>query len=110
MYQPEISVVVTVFNEEKNIKLLFATIYDSLKDIEYELILVDDGSTDRTVTEAKTYANHRTRLLIFNKNYGQTTALAAGIDNAKGLYIATMDGDLQNDPSDIPMMLNKARG
>jgi glycosyltransferase involved in cell wall biosynthesis len=109
MHQPEISVVVTVFNEEKNIKLLFAAIFDSLKEIDYELILVDDGSSDRTVMEAKIHANNRTRLLIFNKNYGQTTALAAGIDHSKGLYIATMDGDLQNDPTDIPMMLNKAR-
>jgi len=74
----------------------------------YEVILVEDGSTDRTVAEVKKYANTRTKLVIFNRNYGQTTALAAGIDQATGEYIATMDGDLQNDPTDLPSMLQKA--
>ncbi|GGZ21972.1 glycosyl transferase [Echinicola pacifica] len=104
----QLSLVVTVYNEEDNIKPLLDAIYTSLSGIEYELILVDDGSTDRTVAEAKQWSNDRTRVLIFNMNYGQTTALAAGIDYAKGEYIVTMDGDLQNDPSDIPMMLQKA--
>ncbi|MGY8916383.1 MAG: glycosyltransferase, partial [Flavobacteriales bacterium] len=58
--------------------------------------------------EVKKYANSRTKLIIFNRNFGQTTALAAGIDMATGEYIATMDGDLQNDPTDIPVMLQKA--
>lgn len=108
MSKLQLSLVVTVFNEEENIKPLLEAIYTSLEGIEYELILVDDGSTDKTVAESKQYANERTRVLIFNKNYGQTTALAAGIDHAEGEYISTMDGDLQNDPSDIPMMLKKA--
>src|SRR5690606_23215601 len=108
MGQPQISIIVTVFNEEKNIKPLFTAIYAALKEIDYELILVDDGSTDNTVAEAKGCLNSKTKLLIFNKNYGQTTALAAGIDHANGQYIATMDGDPQNDPSDIPMMLTMA--
>jgi len=60
------------------------------------------------VREVKKHANERTKLIIFNRNYGQTTALAAGIDMATGTYIATMDGDLQNDPTDLPMMLHKA--
>jgi len=60
------------------------------------------------VAEIKKYANTRTKLVIFNRNYGQTTALAAGIDQATGEYIATMDGDLQNDPTDLPGMLQKA--
>jgi glycosyltransferase involved in cell wall biosynthesis len=76
--------------------------------MDYEVILVEDGSSDRTVAEVKKYANTRTKLLIFNRNHGQTTALAAGIDQATGQYIATMDGDLQNDPTDIPGMLQKA--
>ncbi|MEX2592341.1 MAG: glycosyltransferase family 2 protein [Anditalea sp.] len=109
MNPPEISLVVTVFNEEENIRLLLTDIYGSLKDLNYEVIVIDDGSIDKTEAEVKRYANSRTKLLVFNKNYGQTTALAAGIDHAKGLYIATMDGDLQNDPSDIPMMLQKAQ-
>lgn len=109
MHRTEISVVVTVFNEERNIHPLLTAVYDSLQGLDYELILVDDGSTDSTVAKAKEFANNKTRVLIFNKNYGQTTALSAGIDHANGHYIATMDGDLQNDPSDIPMMLKKAK-
>ncbi|WP_114748654.1 glycosyltransferase family 2 protein [Pleomorphovibrio marinus] len=109
MPTPELSVVVTVFNEQENIQPLLEAIYAALQHLDYELILVDDGSTDETVKSVKEHANHRTTLLIFNKNYGQTTALSAGIDKAKGSYIVTMDGDLQNDPSDIPMMLEKAK-
>lgn len=108
MSQLQLSLVVTVYNEEENIQPLLAAVYEALEGISYELILVDDGSTDKTVAMAKQHANTATRVLIFNKNYGQTTALAAGIDHATGAYIVTMDGDLQNDPSDIPMMLQKA--
>ena len=108
MNQPLLSVVITVYNEEDNIQPLLQATYAALSGIDYEVILVEDGSTDRTVAEVKKYANTRTKLVIFNRNYGQTTALAAGIDQAKGQYIATMDGDLQNDPTDIPGMLQKA--
>jgi glycosyltransferase involved in cell wall biosynthesis len=108
MHIPQISVVVTMFNEEKNVEPLLKAVETALINHDYELILVDDGSTDNTVRETKRLANSRTKLVIFNKNYGQTTALAAGIHHAIGMYIATMDGDLQNDPSDIPMMLNLA--
>ncbi|GAB3009412.1 glycosyltransferase family 2 protein [uncultured Cyclobacterium sp.] len=109
MTQPEISVVITIFNEEGNIAPLLDAVYESLSAIDYELILVDDGSTDRSVEKMKALANERTRVLVFNKNYGQTTALAGGIDHSNGKYIVTMDGDLQNDPSDIPMLLKMVR-
>lgn len=108
MNQPLLSVVITVYNEEDNIQPLLQATYTALSGMEYEVILVEDGSTDRTVAEVKKYANTRTKLVIFNRNYGQTTALAAGIDQATGQYIATMDGDLQNDPTDLPDMLQKA--
>lgn len=108
MNQPLLSVVITVFNEEDNIQPLLQATYAALSGMNYEVILVEDGSTDRTVAEVKKYANTRTKLVIFNRNYGQTTALAAGIDQATGEYIATMDGDLQNDPTDLPSMLQKA--
>ena len=108
MNQPLLSVVITVFNEEDNIQPLLQATYAALTGIDYEVILVEDGSTDRTVGEVKKYANTRTKLVIFNRNYGQTTALAAGIDQATGQYIATMDGDLQNDPTDLPGMLQTA--
>ena len=108
MSNPLLSVVITVYNEEDNIQPLLTATYAALQHIDYELILVEDGSSDRTVAEVKKYANSRTKLLIFNRNYGQTTALAAGIDQATGTYLATMDGDLQNDPTDLPAMLQKA--
>jgi glycosyltransferase involved in cell wall biosynthesis len=103
----QLSLVVTVFNEELNIAPLLRSVYAALAGYEYELILVDDGSTDRTVAEVKRWANERVRLLIFYRNSGQTSAMAAGIDAARGRYIVTMDGDLQNDPADIPHMLAK---
>lgn len=108
MTKPLLSVVITVYNEEENIKPLLETTYEALSGINYELILIEDGSTDKTISEVKKYANERTKLIIFNRNRGQTTALAAGIDMATGVYIATMDGDLQNDPTDLPIMLKKA--
>ncbi|MDF2158777.1 glycosyltransferase family 2 protein [Algoriphagus sp. CAU 1675] len=108
MSKPLLSVVITVYNEEENIRPLLEATYSALSEIDYEVILIEDGSTDATVAEVKKYANERTKLIIFNKNFGQTTALAAGIDMAEGEYIATMDGDLQNDPTDIPGMLQKA--
>lgn len=103
----KLSVVVSVYNEQDNVKPLIEQINLALFEIDYELILVDDGSTDQTVARIKEVANHRTRLLVFNKNYGQSTAMQAGIDEACAEFIVTMDGDLQNDPSDIPLMLKK---
>ncbi len=103
----KLSVVVTVYNEEDNVIPLCHKEYEALEGIDYELILVDDGSTDKTVENAKSVANERTKILIFNKNYGQSTAMSAGIAEAKGEYIVTMDGDLQNDPADIPTMMAK---
>ena len=101
----KLSVVIPVMNEAENIKPLFAALALSLANIEHEIILVDDGSTDNTVDEIQTNAPFNAHLVILNKNYGQTTAMAAGIDHARGELIATIDGDLQNDPSDIPMMM-----
>lgn len=105
----EISVVVTVFNEEDNIEPLLSQIYLALKDYEYEVILVDDGSTDLTVKQVKAFANERVTLISFTANFGQTAAMAAGIEAANAEYIVTLDGDLQNDPSDIPFMLSKLK-
>jgi glycosyltransferase involved in cell wall biosynthesis len=102
-----LSVVVTVLNEKPNISLLIKSVKESLKSIDYELIFVDDGSTDGTQKEIKEHANKHTRLIELRKNYGQSTAMMAGIDFAEGDYIATIDGDLQNDPADIPRMLQK---
>ena len=93
-------------NEEENIKPLLENIRSALAVIDYEVILVDDGSTDKTKMQVLNYADDRTVLVELRKNYGQSTAMTAGIDHSKGRYIALLDGDLQNDPSDIPAMLD----
>jgi len=111
MISLDLSVVVPLFNEEDNVELLHQRISDALQDTEfdYEILFVDDGSSDRTLERAIaiTDADRRLRVVEFRANYGQTPAMAAGIDLAKGEIIATMDGDLQNDPSDIPSMLRE---
>lgn len=102
----ELSVVITVMNEEQNIKPLLETIRVALSQIDYEVVLVDDGSTDKTKAQVLNHADDRTVLVELRKNYGQSTAMMAGIDYSTGRYIALLDGDLQNDPSDIPAMLD----
>jgi len=101
----ELSVVIPVMNEEDNIKPLLNAVRSALQDFEYEIVLVDDGSTDLTKRKILEYADERTILVELRKNYGQSTAMSAGIDHARGEYIAMLDGDLQNDPTDIPFML-----
>jgi len=104
----KISAVVSVFNEEENIRPLVDQLSAALEGFEYEIIYVDDGSTDGTLQVLKSIENDRLKYIEFRKNYGQSLALMAGIDYAQGEYIVTMDGDLQNDPSDIPMMVKIA--
>ncbi|MBL7111727.1 MAG: glycosyltransferase family 2 protein [Bacteroidales bacterium] len=105
----KISLVICVFNEEDNIQPLVEQITGSLDSVfDYDVIYVDDGSTDSTVQKIKSLNHPRITLIELKKNYGQSSALAAGIDHAEGEYIITMDGDLQNDPTDIPMMVELA--
>ncbi len=104
----KLSVVVTVYNEEQNIRPLFERIIQALEGIDYEVIYVDDGSRDHTLRELYSISHPRLKVVEFRKNYGQSLALMAGIEHAEGEFIATMDGDLQNDPSDIPAMLQIA--
>lgn len=106
---PELSVVITVMNEEENIKPLIEEIRKALPAIDYEVIFVDDGSEDGTRREIIAHADKRIKLVELRKNYGQSTAMTAGIDHTTGEYIALLDGDLQNDPSDIPFMLQKLK-
>ena len=105
---PFVSVVVCVYNEAENIRPLVQKITDHLKAMDYEIIYVDDGSTDQTVRELRRIEHPYLRVVELKKNYGQSPALMAGIDYARGRYIVTMDGDLQNDPADIPHMLSIA--
>ncbi len=106
-----ISVVVPLYNEEDNVCLLVDQIRATIDklDCESELIFVDDGSKDETVARLAKHAadDDRVTIIRFRKNYGQTAAMQAGLEAARHEVIITMDGDLQNDPSDIPMMLDK---
>lgn len=103
-----LSIVIPVYNEEGNVGLLTESIENGLKGYKYEIIYIDDFSSDNTRTEIKDLNNPNVVLIELKRNYGQSSALAAGIDYAKGDYIVTMDGDMQNDPSDIPEMLELA--
>ena len=101
-----ISVVIPVFNEEENIKKLAYEIDHSLKNYKYEVIFVDDGSKDNTKVEILNLNElKQVRLISHNKCYGQSVAMRTGILNSKYNIIATLDGDGQNDPSDIPKMI-----
>ena len=106
--RPALSVVVPVYNEEENVRPLVAAVQDALADNgSWELLLVDDGSTDATVARAEELAERdpRVRVLKLARNYGQTAAMQAGFDHARGVVVVTMDGDLQNDPADIPRLV-----
>jgi len=102
---PAISVVVPLYNEEDNVVAMQRELSEALAGIDYELVLVDDGSSDATV--ARIERNDRVRLLCFEKNAGQSAAMHAGIHSARGTVIVTIDGDLQNDPKDIPALVKK---
>jgi len=106
----ELSIVITVKDEEENVKPLLENIRLALSGIDYEVVLVDDGSTDKTTQQILNNADERTVLVELRKNYGQSTAMTAGIDYSTGRYIALLDGDLQNDPDDIPGMLDLLKG
>ena len=106
--QELLSVVVPLYNEQDNVLLLTQKIHESLVGYQYEIIYIDDFSTDQTKKVVNDLADNQVHLIALKKNYGQSLALAAGIDYASGTYIITMDGDLQNDPSDIPSMLKEA--
>jgi len=103
MTSPEFSVVVPLFNEADNVAILQREIWQVLAGRNYELILVDDGSTDGTVE--KVQSGPEVRVMRFEKNAGQSAAMLAGIRAANGAAIVLLDGDLQNDPGDIPRLL-----
>lgn len=104
--QEKLSIVVPLYNEKDNVLLLTQKIHESLAGYTYEIVYVDDFSTDQTKKVVNAMADKKVHLIALKKNYGQSLALAAGIDYATGTYIITMDGDLQNDPADIVQMLS----
>lgn len=107
----EYSVIIPVLNEEANVKLLCRKIVDVMEKLSgrYEVIFVDDGSTDKTFDILKSlHSNNKNlKLVKFRKNFGQSAAMGAGFDYASGNIIITLDGDLQNDPADIPNLVAK---
>ena len=108
-----ISIVVPIYNEEGNIEKLLMEVKSVLPllGIEYEMILVDDGSTDRTLEILKAAARKdpAVKVVRFKRNFGQSAAMSAGIERASGEYIVTLDADLQNDPRDIPKLLERIK-
>lgn len=110
-YLYDVSIFIPVYNEEENLHLLQQRLDDALKNsgISYEIIYADDGSSDSSfqiLTELAN-SNKNIKVLKFRRNYGQTAAMSAGIDAARGAVLIPMDSDLQNDPSDIPKLLAK---
>ncbi|MGL5317312.1 MAG: glycosyltransferase family 2 protein [Bacteroidales bacterium] len=101
----ELSIIITVYNEEDNIQPMIERVSQAMGKTDYELIFVNDGSKDQTVERIKQFATDQVKLVSFLTNRGQSIAMRAGIDYAKGRYLAFLDGDLQNDPDDILPML-----
>jgi glycosyltransferase involved in cell wall biosynthesis len=110
-HMPKYSIVVPFHNEEENVTQLYARLKSVMEQVgdSFELILVDDGSNDRTYKLMEEIAAVDSRVLVvkLRRNFGQTSALAAGFDNANGDYIIAMDGDLQHDPNEIPAFIEK---
>ncbi|MBI2113839.1 MAG: glycosyltransferase family 2 protein [candidate division NC10 bacterium] len=111
--RPTLSIVIPVFNEEDNVPLLAGEIRQALDPhgIAYEVVAVDDGSTDGTWTRLEKVRDQDPRWVLvgLRRNFGQTAAMSAGFDHARGDVIVTLDGDLQNDPADIPRLLTLAK-
>ena len=102
---PAVSVIVPLYNEEENVPILQSELSAALKAIDYEIIFVDDGSADRTVERIEVAPN--IHVLRFQKNAGQSAAIFAGLKAARGSTLVLIDGDLQNDPADIPRLLDE---
>jgi glycosyltransferase involved in cell wall biosynthesis len=107
----KISIVIPIYNEEESVGTLYEKIVDTMNKLpyDYEIIAVDDGSTDNTLNKLKEIASKDKRLKVisFKRNYGQTAAMFAGFQHASGDVVITMDADLQNDPADIPILIEK---
>jgi dolichol-phosphate mannosyltransferase len=100
---PQVSVVVPLFNEEENVSILQSELRAALAGVDHEMIFVDDGSTDRTAEKIE--RDTRTRVVRFERNAGQSAALYIGCKTARGAIVVMIDGDLQNDPADIPRLI-----
>jgi glycosyltransferase involved in cell wall biosynthesis len=108
---PEVSIVIPLYNEEENVDPLVRSVEKTMEPLgrSWELIFVDDGSTDGTIGRLQEICRRQksVRVIRLRRNFGQTAAMSAGFDHARGAVIVTMDGDLQNDPDDIPALLKR---
>lgn len=107
-----VSIIVPFYNEEDNVLPLVERVHEALATFDYpwEMVLVDDGSTDATLHrlhQANKQYGHHVQIVELQRNFGQTAAMQAGIDHAQGTLLVTLDGDLQNDPADIPAMITE---
>ena len=102
---PEISIIIPIYNEAESLPQLQKELFSVLRDYDHEILFVDDGSTDNSVTQIQKVP--RVRLLQFVKNSGQSAAIYAGLVMARGRILVLLDGDLQNDPNDIPRLLEE---
>ncbi len=109
---PHLSLVIPVYNEEENLPLLFDSVKQAMGLLKqsWELVFVDDGSTDHSLEILRSLVRKdpgHVSVVVFRRNFGQTAAIAAGIDHARGEIIVLLDADLQNDPADVPLLLTK---
>ena len=108
---PDISIVIPIYNERESIAKLYDNLNEALSkmDLKYEVLLIDDGSIDGTFDELLKIHNKNKlfKIIRFRRNFGQTSAMSAGFNYAEGEIIVTLDADLQNDPGDIPLLLDK---
>ena len=103
------SIIIPIYNEEDNINKLSQSILSSLSNLDYEVIFINDGSTDNSenIIEKLVYKYPNISLINLRRNYGQTAAMQAGFDHSNGDIVIPMDGDMQNDPRDIPKLIEK---
>src|SRR5207245_10205803 len=102
---PQVSVIVPLYNEEENVPILQGELREALRAIDHEFIFVDDGSADHTVERIEVAPN--LRVIRFEENAGQSAAIYAGLQAARGAIVVLIDGDLQNDPADIPKLVGE---
>jgi glycosyltransferase involved in cell wall biosynthesis len=112
--KPNLSIIIPVHNEEENILELYGKLYSTLSlpsliEITYEIIFIDDGSTDGTFEEIIKIKNSKVKVVRFQRNYGKAAALSCGFKRSKGDFVITMDGDLQDDPKEIPRFIEELK-
>ncbi|AKB82207.1 Glycosyltransferase [Methanosarcina barkeri 3] len=112
--KPNLSIIIPVHNEEENILELYERLYSTLSlpsliETTYEIIFIDDGSTDGTFEEIKKIKNSKVKVVRFQRNYGKAAALSCGFKRSKGDFVITMDGDLQDDPKEIPRFIEELK-